>query len=301
MGRLEKKIIAVLPAYNAEKTLKRTFYDIPEDWVDDVILVDDASRDKTVEVAKTLPIRTYVHPKNLGYGGNQKTCYQKALQLGGDIIVMIHPDHQYDPRLVPELLKPIVEGRADAVFGSRMIRREDALKGGMPHWKFAANILLTKIENVVLRLHLTEYHSGFRAYSRKVLETVPFKKNSDNFVFDTEIIVQMKLAGLRIMEIPIQTRYFPEASMIGFSKSVQYGISILYVMIKYLVHVMGFKKISQFVINLGLKLLLEEEDDILHRLFDLGDIVIVIIVVFLVIRPVIVMIQFFALFFIFVF
>ena len=244
-----KKIIAVLPAYNAERTLKKTFDDIPKDWVDEIILVDDASRDLTVQVARELGIRTFVHAKNLGYGGNQKTCYREAIKLGADVAVMIHPDHQYDPKAIPGLIEPIVRGEADAVFGSRMIVRAHALRGGMPRWKFYANIILTKIENIVLGLELTEYHSGFRAYSRRMLESAPLERNSDNFVFDTEIIVQMKLAGFRIKEIPIETRYFSEASMIGFSKSIQYGVSIVLVLAKYIVERTGVYRYPQFAVT----------------------------------------------------
>ena len=229
-----KKIIAVLPAYNAEKTLKKTLDDLPTDWLDDIILVDDASLDGTAELAKNLGLKTFVHNKNSGYGANQKTCYKKALEYGADIVIMVHPDHQYDPKLIPELIQKFSEGKADAVFGSRMMIPKNAIIGGMPYWKFMANFVLTVIENFVLGLNLTEYHSGFRAYSKKTLELIPFTENSDNFVFDSEIIVQMKKAGLKIQEIPIPTRYFPEASMIGFLKSSVYGLSILWVMLKFL-------------------------------------------------------------------
>ena len=244
-----KKIIAVLPAYNAAKTLKMTFDAIPRDIVDDVVLVDDASRDNTVEVARSLGIKTFVHPKNRGYGGNQKTCYQEALKLGADIVVMVHPDFQYDPKFIPELVRPIADGEVDAVFGSRMLVRQNALKGGMPYWKFIANIFLTQLENMVLGLHLTEYHSGFRAYSRQVIEFLPLELNSDDFVFDTEIIVQMKIANMRIKEIPISTRYFPEASMIGLWRSTQYGIGILNVLRKYIFYKFGFADYDQLHIK----------------------------------------------------
>ena len=242
-----KKIIAVLPAYNAARTLKQTLMAIPRPLVDEVILVDDKSRDNTVEVACSLGIRTFVHKRNRGYGGNQKTCYREALALGADIVVMVHPDFQYDPAFIPEMIMPIANGEAGAVFGSRMIIPGNALVGGMPRWKWLANIFLTKLENLILGLNLTEYHSGFRAYSRKALE-LPIELNSDAFVFDTEIIVQLKLAGYKISEIPITTRYFPEASMIGFWKSVRYGFSILLVMTKYLAHVLGIRQ-RQFIFN----------------------------------------------------
>ena len=240
-----KKVVAVLPAYNAAKTLKITLDAIPMDIVDDVILVDDASKDDTVEVARKLGLKVFVHPKNRGYGGNQKTCYREALKLGADIAVMVHPDFQYDPVFIPQLIAPLANGECDAVFGSRMKIRKNALKGGMPYWKFIANIALTKIENFILGNNLTEYHSGFRAYSKKVMH-LPLELNSDDFVFDTEIIVQMKIAGLKIKEIPITTKYFPEASQISFKRSTEYGLAILAVMSKYLLFRSGIKHFSQF-------------------------------------------------------
>lgn len=221
------KIVAVLPAYNAARTLQKTLNDIPEGWVDEIILVDDASADGTAELARSLGLKVFGHSENLGYGANQKTCYQEALKVGADIVIMIHPDHQYDPRLVPDLLLPIIRGDAEAVFGSRMMRPGEAWLGGMPWWKYVANILLTKLENLVLGLRLTEYHSGFRAYSKNVLQTIKFAANSNDFVFDTEIIIQLKLKNLKIQEVPISTRYFKEASMIGFKRSLTYGFSIL--------------------------------------------------------------------------
>ncbi|MDD5430726.1 MAG: glycosyltransferase family 2 protein [Candidatus Pacebacteria bacterium] len=240
-----KKIIVVLPAYNAEKTLERTLNAIPKGFADDIILVDDCSRDKTVEVSRKLGIKTFVHEKNLGYGGNQKTCYRESLKLGADIAIMVHPDFQYDPTFIPQMLEPVAKGEADAVFGSRMKIPQNALKGGMPYWKFLANIFLTKVENFILGMNLSEYHSGFRAYSKKVMQ-LPLELNSDDFVFDTEIIVQMKVAGMKINEIPISTRYFPEASMIGFIRSSQYGLAILGVLKKYILLKLGLKKYEQF-------------------------------------------------------
>ncbi len=240
-----KKIIVVLPAYNAAKTLEKTLAAIPQGLVDDIILVDDASKDDTVEVSKRLGIRTIVHPQNRGYGGNQKTCYEEARRLGADIVVMVHPDFQYDPAFIPQMVGPIARGEADAIMGSRMVFPKHALQGGMPYWKFIANIGLTAIENIVLRGHLSEYHSGFRAYNRKVME-MPLSENSDDFVFDTEIIVQMTIAGARIGEIPITTRYFPEASMIGFLKSTKYGFEILGVLARYLLFRLRFKNYAQF-------------------------------------------------------
>lgn len=241
----DKKVIVVLPAYNAAKTLKTTLDAIPKNIVDDIILVDDASRDDTVEVSKKLGLKTFVHLKNLGYGGNQKTCYREALKLGADIAVMVHPDFQYDPVFIPEMLSPIANGECDAVFGSRMRIRQNALNGGMPYWKFLANIFLTKLENFILGNDLSEYHSGFRAYNKKIMQ-LPLDLNSDDFVFDTEIIVQIKIAGLKIKEIPITTKYFPEASQIGFKRSVEYGFAILNVLKKYLFFKYKIKKYKQF-------------------------------------------------------
>jgi glycosyltransferase involved in cell wall biosynthesis len=234
-----KKIIAVLPAYNAAKTLEKTLRDIPEGWLDEIILVDDASHDGTTDLARKLGLVVFEHEKNSGYGANQKTCYGEALKRGADIVIMIHPDHQYDPRLVPELLLPIIRGDAEAVFGSRMMRPGGAREGGMPFWKYWANIFLTRLENFVLGLRLTEYHSGFRSYSRHALESINFLANSDGFVFDTEIIIQLKIKKLKIWEVPISTRYFKEASMIGFLASVRYGFSILKNMGEYLMFRMG--------------------------------------------------------------
>lgn len=239
-----KKVVAILPAYNAAKTLKMTVDAMPKNVVDDIILVDDCSRDNTAQVSRSLGLKTFVHPKNLGYGGNQKTCYREASKIGADIVVMVHPDFQYDPVYIPQMVEPIANGECDAVFGSRMMVKENALKGGMPRWKFIANIFLTKIENFVLGMNLTEYHSGFRAYNEKVL-SLPLELNSNDFVFDTEIIVQMKIAGLKIQEIPIATRYFPEASMIGFKRSVQYGLNIMAVMVKYLAHKFSVNRVPQ--------------------------------------------------------
>ncbi len=243
-----KKVVVVLPAYNAAKTLEKTLFAIPKDWVDDIILVDDASKDNTVEVAKKLGLKTFVHKKNLGYGGNQKTCYREALRLGADIAVMVHPDYQYDPSFIPEMIKLIANGECDAVFGSRMYIRRNALFGGMPYWKFIANIFLTKLENFILQMDLTEYHSGFRAYGKKVMR-LPLELNSDDFVFDTEIIAQMKVAGMKIREIPITTRYFAEASMIGFLRSVKYGLGIIRVMAQYLLQKMKIKTYAKFQVK----------------------------------------------------
>jgi glycosyltransferase involved in cell wall biosynthesis len=246
MGRERtKKVVVVMPAYNAEKTLERTYKDIPTDWVDEIILTDDASRDGTVELARSLGIRVFVHEKNRGYGANQKTCYREALRLGGDIMVMIHPDHQYDPKVIPELILPLHNAECDAVFGSRMLGGRP-LEGGMPKWKYLGNIFLTALENAVFYMYLTEYHSGLRAYSRTYLEKVKFELNSDDFVFDSEIIAQGVIHNLRIREIPIETRYFEEASKIGFWRSAVYGFSILKTLAKFKLHKKGMIKSAQF-------------------------------------------------------
>lgn len=234
-----------MPAYNAEKTLERTLKDIPNDCVDEIILTDDCSQDGTVELAKKLGLQVFVHQKNMGYGANQKTCYDEAFKLGGDIIVMVHPDHQYDPKVIPQLIKPLLNEECDAVFGSRMLGGRP-LEGGMPKWKYLANIFLTAFENAVFYMYLTEYHSGFRAYSRKYLETVKYKLNSDDFVFDSEIIAQGVVHNIRIKEIPIQTRYFKDASQIGFWRSVVYGLSILKMLVKFKLHKKGIKKFRMF-------------------------------------------------------
>ncbi len=234
------KVCVVLPAYNAAQTLKRTLADIPKDLVDEIILVDDVSQDNTVEVAKSLGLKVFVHEKNRGYGGNQKTCYKNALASGADVIVMLHPDYQYDPTAITQLVEPILKGRADAVFGSRMMKG-GALEGGMPLWKHNANILLTALENVVLGIYLTEYHSGFRAYSAKYLKSVNLEANSDGFVFDTEIIVQGVVKYMKFEEVPIKTRYFDEASSIKLWPSIVYGLNILKTLLKFFLFKRGIK------------------------------------------------------------
>lgn len=230
---MKQKVVVVMPAYNAEKTLERTYKEIPKDVVDEVLVVDDDSLDKTVAIAKKLGIKTVVHPKNLGYGGNQKTCYKEALKMGANIVVMIHPDYQYDPSLTKFLVDPIKRNVFDIMLGSRIRSRREALAGGMPIWKYISNRFLTLVENLVLGLSLSEYHTGFRAYSRKVLEKVDFEKFSNDFVFDQEIIIAAAVGGFRIGEIAVPVRYFPEASSINFLRSVRYGILTLLTLIKY--------------------------------------------------------------------
>ena len=247
MEKNEDKVIVVivLPAYNAAKTLIRTVNEIPEKYKGTIILVDDASTDKTVEIAKQVGLKVVQHPSNRGYGGNQKTCYTEALKMDADIVVMLHPDHQYDATVIPELVWPILEGRADAVFGSRMLGGHP-LEGGMPWWKYIANVFLTAFANIVFLRYLTEIHSGFRAYSRRYLETVRFMENSDDFIFDTEIIAQGMACELTFHEVPIVTRYFSEASSINFRRSVVYGFGILAVLFKFVLNRLGWIQFVQF-------------------------------------------------------
>lgn len=232
------KIVVVLPAYNAAKTLEKTYLDLPRERVSKIILVDDVSQDQTVEIAHALGLSVVIHIQNRGYGGNQKTCYLEALKEGADVVVMLHPDHQYDSRLVPELAAPILAGQADMVMGSRILNGR-ALEGGMPVWKYAANRALTIAENAVFKTDLTDCHSGFRAYSRKLLSTVPFLLNSDDFVFDSQMIAQASRFGFRIAEIPVQARYFPEASSVNFRVSLIYGLKTVGVMLRLLLQKLG--------------------------------------------------------------
>jgi glycosyltransferase involved in cell wall biosynthesis len=229
------RVVVIMPAFNAARTLAACVAEVPRNLADEIVLVDDASHDDTVAIARGLGLTVLVHPENRGYGGNQKTCYREALRRDAGIVVMVHPDHQYNPQVIPQLLEPILEGRSDAVFGSRMLGGA-VREGGMPWWKVVGNVVLTKLENAVFGLRLTEYHSGFRAYSRAYLESVNLEANSDDFVFDSEIIAQGVVAGMRIAEIPIATRYFPEASQIGFGRSVVYGLDILRLLIRFALH-----------------------------------------------------------------
>ncbi len=221
-----KKIVVVLPAYNAAKTLERTYGEIPFEIVDHVLLVDDSSRDETVEVARRLKIDTIVHEKNTGYGGNQKTCYRKALDAGADIVVMVHPDYQYSPKLITAMAAMIAYGEFDVVLASRILGT-GALAGGMPLYKYLSNRFLTFVENILLSYKLSEYHTGFRAYSRNVLDQLPLERNSDDFVFDNQILAQVVWFGFRIGEVSCPTRYFEEASSIDFRRSVVYGLEVL--------------------------------------------------------------------------
>lgn len=237
----KKKIVIIMPAYNAAETLEKTYRDIPKGVAQEIILVDDNSRDETVKLAKKLKLKVFVHPTNLGYGGNQKTCYWEALKSDPDIIVMIHPDYQYDASLVPDLVKPIIDSRFDIMLGSRIRSRKEALKGGMPLYKYLANRFLTILENIILGLNLSEYHTGFRAYTSKVLRTLPFQRFSNDFVFDQEILISAVAAGFKIGEIAVPVRYFPEASSINFSRAVRYGLMTLLSLLKYILHSLGIR------------------------------------------------------------
>ncbi|TMA10960.1 MAG: glycosyltransferase family 2 protein [Deltaproteobacteria bacterium] len=234
-----------MPAYNAAKTLRITYDAIPMEKVDHVILVDDGSTDETLKIAKELKLEVFVHARNFGYGANQKTCYTEAVKAGADIVVMLHPDYQYDPSLLPELVAPIEGGESDVVLGSRFLYR-NVLEQGMPWWKYLGNRFLTGIENLVLGLKLSEYHTGYRAYSRRVLEEVPFLLNSDNFVFDQEMLVQAVHLGFRIKEVSVPTRYFAEASSASFVASTVYGLNILILLERYLLHRMSLVASKQF-------------------------------------------------------
>lgn len=240
------KIIVVMPAYNAQKTIQQTYQDLPKDLIAEVILVDDYSKDKTVETAKKLGISVYVHKKNKGYGGNQKTCYDLALGRNPDVVVMVHPDYQYDAKLVGVLCEPIVNGRADVMLGSRIQTRHQVLSGGMPLWKYYANRFLTLFENLAMGLNLSEYHTGFRAYSAKVLKTIPVNKFSDDFVFDQQILISALSFGFNISEIPVPCKYFKEASSINFVRSSKYGLLTLWIVFLYLLNQTKIIKSSLF-------------------------------------------------------
>jgi glycosyltransferase involved in cell wall biosynthesis len=233
-----KKVTVVMPAYNAEKTLRQTYDELPHEYVDEVILVDDSSRDYTARIALELGIKTIIHDENRGYGANQKTCYRAALRGGADIVVMVHPDYQYTPRLVMAMASMVASGHYDIVLGSRILGGE-ALKGGMPVYKYVANRFLTFVENLILGVKLSEYHTGYRAFSRKVLETLPLEENSNDFVFDNEILAQAVYFGFKIGEVSCPTKYFTDASSINFVRSVKYGLGVLSTSGKYLLQKSG--------------------------------------------------------------
>ncbi len=233
------KVIIVMPAYNAALTLEDTYREIPAGSYDGIVLVDDASSDDTVRIARQLNLMVEVHPVNKGYGGNQKTCYARALREGADIVVMLHPDNQYDPSIVPDLVAPIARGEADVVLASRMLG--SPIKGGMPLYKFIANKALTAIENAILGTRFSEFHTGYRAFSRKALQSANWFANSNDFVFDNEILVQLALKKTSFKEIPVTTRYAHDSSSVGFWRSCVYGLGILKTLAKYLLHVKGIR------------------------------------------------------------
>jgi glycosyltransferase involved in cell wall biosynthesis len=238
-----------MPAYNAEKTLARNYHEIPFDIVDAVILVDDHSTDKTIDVAKELGIRHIIrHEKNKGYGGNQKTCYNKALELNSDIVVMLHPDYQYTPKLIASMSHLIANGVYEVVLGSRILGK-GALKGGMPVYKYIANRILTLTQNLLMNQKLSEYHTGYRAFSRKVLEAVNYNANSDDFIFDNQMLAQIFYAGFEIAEITCPTRYFKEASSISFRRSVTYGLGVIGVSLSYFLQKTGIAQFSIYKNN----------------------------------------------------
>jgi glycosyltransferase involved in cell wall biosynthesis len=234
----EKKIVVVMPAYNAEETLRQTYAEIPLEYVDEVILVDDGSSDRTVEIARSLAITTIVHPRNRGYGGNQKTCYIEALRRGAAVVVMLHPDYQYTPKLLVAMASLVAVGQYDVVLGSRVLS-EGALKGGMPLYKYVANRLLTLFQNALMRKKLSEYHTGYRAFSREVLETLPLNENSDDFVFDNQMLAQVAYFRFRIGEVSCPTKYFKDASSINLRRSIIYGFGVLRTSVAYRLHKWG--------------------------------------------------------------
>jgi len=242
-----KKIIVVMPSYNASKTLEINYHEIPFDIVDEVILVDDASSDNTAQITEKLGIHSIIHPKNIGYGGNQKTCYREALSKGADVIVMVHPDYQYSPRLITAMASMITSGHYDIALGSRILGG-GALKGGMPLYKYIANRFLTLVENLILGIKLSEYHTGYRAFSREVLETLPLEENSDDFVFDNEMLAQAVCFGFKIGEISCPTRYFEDASSINFKRSIKYGFGVLSTAGKFMLQKSGVKQFPMFSI-----------------------------------------------------
>jgi glycosyltransferase involved in cell wall biosynthesis len=234
-NRTRPKVVVIMPAYNAAKTLRMTYMELPRDVVDMVLLVDDGSSDETVEIARQLNLELFIHNRNYGYGGNQKTCYAEALKANADIVVMVHPDYQYDPTCLPRIIEPIERGEADVTLGSRLMS-VSPIEQGMPWWKYLGNRALTKVENAAFGLRLSEYHTGYRAFSRQVLESINFQMNSDRFIFDQEVIAQIVDAGFRISEVSVPTRYFAEASSASFFDSCRYGLGVLWLVFRYSLH-----------------------------------------------------------------
>jgi glycosyltransferase involved in cell wall biosynthesis len=245
MSPSKPKVVVVMPAYNAAKTLHMTYADLPQNVVDLVIVVDDGSSDETARIARDLGLELFIHDRNYGYGANQKTCYREALRAGADIVVMVHPDYQYDPTLLPEIIRPIEEGGADVVLGSRLMGIHP-IRQGMPWWKYYSNRFLTTLENLVFGLRLSEYHTGYRAFRRQVLESVNLEMDSDRFIFDQEILAQIVNVKMRITEVPVPTRYFAQASSASFFQSSVYGVSILWLLVRYLLHRGGIVHQRQF-------------------------------------------------------
>jgi len=235
-----KRVTVVMPAYNAEKTLEKTYNEIPHDIVDDIILTDDASKDRTAEIARKLNIKTFVHMKNKGYGGNQKTCYQEALRIESDIIIMLHPDYQYTPKLITAMASMIAYGVFDAIIASRILGNK-AVDGGMPLYKYISNRFLTAVENFIIQQKLSEYHTGYRAFSAEVLKKIPLLENSDDFVFDNEMLLQTMYFGFNVGEVSCPAKYFDDASSISFRRSVTYGIGVIHTSIKYFMSKRGSK------------------------------------------------------------
>jgi glycosyltransferase involved in cell wall biosynthesis len=245
MSPSKPKVVVVMPAYNAAKTLHMTYADLPQNVVDLVIVVDDGSSDETARIARDLGLELFIHDRNYGYGANQKTCYREALRAGADIVVMVHPDYQYDPTLLPEIIRPIEAGEADVVLGSRLMGIHP-IRQGMPWWKYVSNRFLTTLENWVFGLHLSEYHTGYRAFRRQVLESVNLQMDSDRFIFDQEILAQIVNLKMRITEVPVPTRYFAQASSASLFQSSVYGVSILWLLVRYLLHRGGIVHQRQF-------------------------------------------------------
>jgi glycosyltransferase involved in cell wall biosynthesis len=243
---IPKKVIVVMPARQAAATLERTFSEIPQDEVDEIILVDDSSTDRTVELARELPLSVIWHPHQVGYGGNQKTCYLEALQRGATVVVMLHPDGQYEPGLIPSMVQPIVDDEADLVLGSRLLVPGWALDAGMPRWKFYANRFLTTIENRIMGTNLSEAHTGYRAYSREMLLEIPFLRNSLDFAFDSEVLMQASHMGFRLREVPAHCRYFDDMSSVGFNTGVVYGLKTLWAGFRLILHRNGILKSRKF-------------------------------------------------------
>ena len=240
-----KRVVVIMPAYNAEKTIKKTYDEIPKEIVDEVIVTDDHSRDKTVEIAKKIGLEVYVHEKNKGYGANQKTCYKKALEKNADIVIMLHPDYQYPPRLITAMAGLIASGMFDVVLGSRVLGGM-ALKGGMPLYKYVANRILTLVENVLLGQKISEYHTGYRAFSKEVLSKLPILENSDDFLFDNQMLAQVVYFGFKIGEITSPSQYTKESSSIGFKRSVVYGLGVLLTAMNFVLQKLKISKFSIF-------------------------------------------------------